>query len=934
MFCQNNTTDKLLERSLLYRGLTKEDITIPLEFYSSSEKNPANEVKLILPLVKDLMINPLRCLAISDSLSELSKLSIYELAEIVFLYSDFTLTYYSKPNSFKNINDINELADEVIKFIKKCRKSKSDLLNSFTKDEIKFLNSNLYSILDETDKDNESTKDIFKFNETRDLSIEISRKTMELLAKLDKERIYENSIIQLQYILKIFEYASSNKFDINQINYINNKFAEGNFLYYYDDNEIRIAIGGTGRNVYKGKFDLIIDLGGDDIYDMNFNSLLKSKLNIIKKEFNCIIDLAGNDYYSPIDDFSLAGALFTSSFILDKSGDDIYDSKGTGNFGASIGGFGLVYDESGNDTYKSVIFSIGAGCFGVGLIIDRNGNDFYIANSYSQGFGFTQGAGVIIDNKGNDSYLIDSRSLDIGRYEDHYISMSQGYGLGLRPFFAGGIGLIIESEGNDIYNTDIFGQGGAYWYSFGAIIDKYGHDKYNGYQYSQGAGIHLAIGLLADYNGWDFYQSNGVSQGCGHDYGAGILWDLNGNDNYSAYSLSQGAGNANGIGILIDESGTDGYLNKYPSNTRGYGNPRREFGSIGVFIDETGNDFYSNPGYDSTIILNSQWGIFIDNYESEANIQKQIYEFKIPVDSISRIYSINEYFIMAKTIEPRFSLWQEYGFRKLTEDSINTANFIFTKFNTTDHRDIQVFRVLALKIPISISEALTNKLKMYINGINVYTQSEINMICYILGETRNPSSKDYLLELTSDNNFRIRSAAINALGKINYDKTDTNFINKVNIRLSELASENADKKIYNKDISFSAGNFISENSIDLIIEMLSNNYYGARLNASENLKKYNSIENLSKVLGSNAAIWKSETALIAFIQGIINLNINQIEVIYDKISNSDFFNSEAVIYNLLNLFKYKLQNTENNDEKQWYLDKNKLLETKVLLHIK
>jgi hypothetical protein len=55
--------------------------------------------------------------------------------------------------------------------------------------------------------------------------------------------------------------------------------------------------------------------------------------------------------------------------------------------------------------------------------------------------------------------------------------MCQGYGLGLRPYYAGGIGLIIEGEGNDIYNTDIFGQGGAYWYSLGAIVDKSGHDK-------------------------------------------------------------------------------------------------------------------------------------------------------------------------------------------------------------------------------------------------------------------------------------------------------------------------------------------------------------------------------------------------------------------------------------------------------------------------
>ncbi|MBK7158973.1 MAG: hypothetical protein IPH77_10530 [Ignavibacteria bacterium] len=68
---------------------------------------------------------------------------------------------------------------------------------------------------------------------------------------------------------------------------------------------------------------------------------------------------------------------------------------------------------------------------------DRNGNDVYLANSYSQGFGMTKGVGAVADDKGNDNYLIDARSLDIGRYEDHYVSMSQGYGLGLRPCYAG-----------------------------------------------------------------------------------------------------------------------------------------------------------------------------------------------------------------------------------------------------------------------------------------------------------------------------------------------------------------------------------------------------------------------------------------------------------------------------------------------------------------
>ena len=610
----------------------------------------------------------------------------------------------------------------------------------------------------------------------------------------------------------------------------------------------------------------------------------------------------------------------------------------------------MLYDEKGNDTYKGISFSIGAGCFGVGLLVDREGNDFYIANSYSQGFGMTQGVGAIIDNKGNDSYLVDSRSLDIGRYNDHYVSMCQGYGLGLRPFYAGGIGLIIEGEGNDIYNTDIFGQGGAYWYSLGAIVDKGGHDKYNGYQYSQGAGIHLAVGLLKDYDGWDFYQSNGVSQGCGHDFGYGMLWDVKGNDNYSAYSLSQGAGNADGIGILIDESGTDGYLNKYPSNTRGYGNPRREYGSIGVFLDASGSDYYSQPGYDSTFINSSSWGVFTDYDYTDLPEQVSGDNFKVQLDTnkitdTSRTrgrdpflglcnFTTEEYFVMAKTIEPRFSLWQEYGFQKLIEDSTNTANYIVTKFSTTDHRDVQVFRVLSQKIQWSIAQVLLEKFRLYTTGAGVLTQAELSMMCYIFGETKDPSARDYLLQLTYDDNYRLRSSAINALGKIKYDTSDVEFINKVTTRLSELAGERSDKKLYNKDIAFAFGNYITPSGVRTLLEMLGNPLYGARFVAADNLRKFPELLNTVITSDFIPEYFMDERSMVAFINSLYSLNSNDLKIMLNYMTASPIYNSEAVTYNLIELFKYKIENSGDKGIDVWYQNQLNELQLKVSLKVK
>ncbi len=569
VFAQQRDINTLLDQTLRNRGLTREDISIPIEFFSTAEKNPTNESKLILPLVKDMMTNPLRSMTWLDSVSEIDKMQIGKLTANMFGMLGYKQSESEEILYQMGFKDLNGLISDLEKTLIRNRTSRLELISKLSKYDKGFLAENLLSIIDEGNEDFPNESDILQYNNRRDSSIITTRKIMDLLNSLfnpeikkdARNNLRSSSYSDLYYIMQINEIVESLIKRSDDYFEINNDFVKGEFYYYSDRNGIRIAIGGPGKNIYTGSFDFIIDLGGDDIYNIDRPPL--GKEGVLDGGCQCIIDLSGNDYYTTSSDFALAGGLFSSSFIFDKEGDDFYESKGSGNLGTAIGGLGLLYDEKGNDTYKGISFSIGAGCFGVGLLVDREGNDFYIANSYSQGFGMTEGVGAIIDNKGNDSYLVDSRSVDIGRYNDHYVSMCQGYGLGLRPFYAGGIGLIIEGEGNDIYNTDIFGQGGAYWYSLGAIVDKSGHDKYNSYQYGQGAGIHLAVGLLKDYDGWDFYQSDGVSQGCGHDFGYGMLWDVKGNDNYSAYALSQGAGNADGIVILIYENGTNDNLNKY-----------------------------------------------------------------------------------------------------------------------------------------------------------------------------------------------------------------------------------------------------------------------------------------------------------------------------------------------------------------------------------
>ena len=910
----------ILKKTLSYRGLNEKDITIPISF--NKESSPRNHSRLLLPVVKNMMINPLRSFEFMDSVLILKDLDIEKLICELFKLNNYFKEY--KPQIFPvNPEDFEQLKKYLINLIKSNRKSQTHLTKTINYDELEFLQEHILSIYTETISISNKTTDIFQYNIARDSSIKVSKKTMDILSKISKERIVINSLynsICTYWLYENIEDLINNSARLEKKFYYN-KSLQGNFLYYYNENGIRIAIGDEGKNIYNGNFDIIIDPGGDDVYNIEGNDKLSDN-------FSCIIDLAGNDYYSSNDNFTLAGSVFSSGFIFDKEGDDTY--KGTNvTLGSAICGIGLLYDESGNDTYFANSFSIGASAFGLGLLIDKNGNDIYSANTYSQGFGMTEGVGAIIDNNGNDSYLINSLSLDIGRYEDHYISMCQGYGLGMRPYYAGGIGLIIEGGGNDIYNTDIFGQGGAYWYGLGAIVDKSGHDKYNSYQYAQGSGIHLAVGLLKDLDGWDFYSSNGVSQGCGHDYAFGLLYDVKGNDNYSAYSLSQGAGNANGIGILIDESGRDGYLNKEPKNTRGYGNPRREYGSLGIFLDASGKDFYSVADLDSLLINKSTWGVSLDYYLEDLSSQKSGKDYKVELDADDD-YDLEEYLIMAKTLEPRFLKWSDLGKEKLIEDSIGTANLLLTKLKTEDHRETFLMRNLIQKITYAISTTFIKKLNEYKYNKDILTPEEVSLMAYLFGITKNPIGKDVLLELTYDGDIRVRSSALIALGKLDIDSTNVEFIKKVSERLVELADEHSDRKLYNKNIAFAFNNYSQESNIETLLELLKNEFFGVRFLSADALKKYG--DEYFNYINSDLlnSFLNNNKTFIAFLYSLDGLSDEYFRNSLELMTSNETLD-DAIAYNLIQILTERKNKSEDWEFISWAddtlikLEKDKLL---------
>lgn len=365
----------------------------------------------------------------------------------------------------------------------------------------------------------------------------------------------------------------------------------------------RIAVGSRGNDRYEGKYAVIIDLGGDDEYLLEYDPEHPNQI---------IIDLDGNDRYYAQTDHCLGAGFMGCGILDDWAGDDIYFAKHF-SLGCGLFGTGILIDRGGDDTYQGDICTQGASSFGIGMLLDYEGNDTYSAHLFSQAFAFIMGASALVDHAGNDIYTAGWKYGDVLRYEDHYLSLSQGFGYGLRPHFSGGVAFLVDGGGNDQYSADIFAQGASYWWAFGGLIDYSGTDRYIAHQYAQGAATHLCLAALVDIEGDDLYSSKGVSQGCGHDLAFGLLLDCDGNDQYNAFDLSQAAGSANGVGMLVDLAGNDGHMARVKRNTHGYGNPRRDCGSIGLFLDLAGTDDYRGYGANNSYwVTDSKWGIGAD----------------------------------------------------------------------------------------------------------------------------------------------------------------------------------------------------------------------------------------------------------------------------------------------------------------------------------
>ncbi len=674
------------------------------------EKAFAKNDTFLFPLADSILNNPYIILKRNNEIFD----SLVKLDEI---------------NEYKNIDNIYELIDSFSMNITRILRENINMEFDKTREIVSVIPLMFFE---------ESLSYIYKYAIERNMNLDIDSNNLTF----DSIFNYTQKIDIDCRLIRSHYYSFLNRvFDL----YSDGKITENDTILESG----RIVIGGVNDNTYNDDYDFILDLGGNDTY-INQNNVIYPYTKRVK----ILIDFSGNDEYISSDSFAVSySAIDGASFLYDFSGNDIYRTSNI-SLGSAFIGFASLIDNTGNDIYNSGLFSQGASFYGYSELIDNNGNDFYSASGFAQGFGFVKGIGILIDSTGDDTYRAGTFIKHEPLLVNDYLSMSQGFGFGLRNRkICGGIGILADYNGNDVYHSSVFGQGASYWHSIGLLFDFNGNDYYSSAEYAQGAGIHLSVGGLFDYNGDDMYFSRyGPSQGEGHDFAVGVLVDKNGDDTYTV-SGGQGVGLTNSVGIFIDYKGKDSYYTR-EGLANGDANIARDFYGIGIFADMEGKNFYS----DSNALDNSKW---INNYYSlgydDTLIINEEYKdtFNIP-DTIN--------------IEDLFDIASEWGVRenkfkveKAREKLINrkeeALNYILeNKLNTNSGLELRAIVSFFKDSTVNYNDTLLSEL-------NKNDSLIIKNVLYLMGELK-INNFEILKQFSKNKKYSYSLIAINSMSKI------------------------------------------------------------------------------------------------------------------------------------------------------------------------
>jgi hypothetical protein len=115
-----------------------------------------------------------------------------------------------------------------------------------------------------------------------------------------------------------------------------------------------------------------------------------------------------------------------------------------------------------------------------------------------------------------------------------------------------------------------------------------------------------------------------------------------------------------------------------------------------------------------------------------------------------------------------------------------------------------------------------------LDALSLDNAEQVARICSTLGEIKDSSAVNGLQKISSHPDWRVRSEATGALGKIGDRRGDRTILNMLLDTVETVR----------KSAAVSAGNLAVTEALPLLVHMLGDSFYGARLCASEALAKF------------------------------------------------------------------------------------------------
>ncbi len=209
------------------------------------------------------------------------------------------------------------------------------------------------------------------------------------------------------------------------------------------------GVGAGIRSVANGGVGVILDGGGDDVYEYDY--FAHGGGYWLGAGF--ARDFSGNDRRLEATQTAYDGSPRT---------EEVFNRFSCG-FGCHYA-IGFCFDDGGNDTYGGTIMGLGfAWDCSTGMLFDFGGNDRYEASdSYTQGRGAQAGLGVLFDYGGDDVYVGDDQGWASSSISYHRL-----------PWCGGNFSFLIDYGGNDAYgcgaSNDSYVQRGS---EGGFLIDR------------------------------------------------------------------------------------------------------------------------------------------------------------------------------------------------------------------------------------------------------------------------------------------------------------------------------------------------------------------------------------------------------------------------------------------------------------------------------